>query len=160
MHISPYTYLCTTCNTHTWDSLCKGFFLGQCNEEPYIWRHKVRNNTHSFHFSSVQLLSRVQLFATPWIAARQASLPITNSRSSLRFTSIESVMPSSHLILCRPLLLLPPIPSSIKVFSHESTLRMRWPPQQFYREQLTDFSPLSICVLLGGFRLCIHLDAE
>ena len=68
-----------------------------------------------------------RLFATPWIAARQASLSITNSRSSLRLTSIESVMPSSHLILCRPLLLLPPIPPSIRVFSSESTLRMRWP---------------------------------
>ena len=77
--------------------------------------------------SSVQSLSRVQLFATPWIAARQASLSITNSRSSLRLTPIESVMPYSHLILCRPLLLLPPIPPSIKVFSNESTLRMRWP---------------------------------
>ena len=64
--------------------------------------------------------------ATPWIAAHQASLSITNSRSSLRFTSIESVMPSSHLILCHPLLL-PPIPPSIRVFSNESTLRMRWP---------------------------------
>ena len=64
---------------------------------------------------------------TPWIAARQASLSITNSRSSLRLTSIESVMPSSHLILCRPLLLLPPIPPSIVVFSNESTLHMRWP---------------------------------
>ena len=80
-----------------------------------------------FQFSSVQLLSRVWLFVTPWIAARQASLSITNSRSSLRLESIESVMPSSHLILCRPLLLLPPIPPSIKVFSNESTLRMRWP---------------------------------
>ena len=63
-------------------------------------------------FSSVQSLSRVRLFATPWIAARQASLSITNSRSSLGLTSIESVMPSSHLILCCPLLLLPPIPLS------------------------------------------------
>ena len=76
---------------------------------------------------SVQSLSRVQLFAIPWIAARQASLFITNSWSSLRLTPIESVMPSSHLILCRPLLLLPPIPPSIRVFSNESTLRMRWP---------------------------------
>ena len=78
-------------------------------------------------FSSVQSLSRVRLFATPWIAARQAPLPITNSRSSLKLTSIKSVMPSSHLILCRPLLLLPPIPPSIRVFFSESTLRMRWP---------------------------------
>ena len=81
----------------------------------------------NFQFSSVQSLSCVWLFATPWIAARQASLSITNSRSSLRLTSIESVMSSSHLILCHPLLLLPPIPPSIRVFSKESTLRMRWP---------------------------------
>ena len=77
--------------------------------------------------SSVQSLSRVQLFVTPWIAACQASLSITNSRSLLKLTSIESVMPSSHLILCRPLLLLPPIPPSVRVFSNESTLHMRWP---------------------------------
>ena len=76
---------------------------------------------------SDQSLSRVRLFAPPWIAARQASLSITNSQSSLRLTSIESVMPSSHLILCRSLLLLPPIPPSIRVVSNESTLRMRWP---------------------------------
>ena len=81
----------------------------------------------SVQFNSVQALSRVWLFATPWISAHQASLSITNSRSSFRFTSIESVMPSSHLILCRPLLLLPPIPPSITVFSNESTLRIRWP---------------------------------
>ena len=81
----------------------------------------------SVQFSSVQSLSRVQLFATPWITAHQASLSITNSRSSLRLTSIESMMPSSHLILCRPLLLMPPIPPSIRVFSNESTLCMRWP---------------------------------
>ena len=78
-------------------------------------------------FSSVQSLSRVWLFATTWTATRQASLSITNSWSSLRLTSIQSVMPSSHLILCRPLLLLPPIPPSIRVFSNEPTLRMRWP---------------------------------
>ena len=83
--------------------------------------------TFLVRFSSVQLLSRVQLFATPWIAARQASLSITNSQSSPKLTSIESVMPSSHLILCRPLLLLPPIPPSIRVFSNESTVHMRWP---------------------------------
>ena len=81
----------------------------------------------SVQFSSVQSLSRVWLFATPRIAARQVSLSITNSRSSLRLTSIESVMPSSHLILCHPLFLLPPIPPSIRVFSNESTLHMRWP---------------------------------
>ena len=81
----------------------------------------------SVQFSSVQSLSRVRFFATPWIAARQASLFITNPRSSLRLTSIESVIPSSHLILYCPLLLLPPIPPSIRVFSNESTLPMRWP---------------------------------
>ena len=91
------------------------------NEKIYIcmlW------NIHQF--SSVQSLSRVRLFATPWITARQASLSITTSRSLLRFTSIESVMPSSQLILCCSLLLLTPIPPSIKVFSNESTLHMRW----------------------------------
>ena len=86
----------------------------------------------SVQFSSVQWLSRVWLFATPWIAALQASLSINNSRSSLRLTYIESVMPSSHLILCRPLPLLPPIPPSIRVFSSESTLRMRWPKYWSY----------------------------
>ena len=78
-------------------------------------------------FSSVQSLSPVQLFVTAWITGRQASLSITNSWSSFRFMSIKSVMPSSHVILCHPLLLLPPIPASIRVFSNESTLRMRWP---------------------------------
>ena len=78
-------------------------------------------------FSSVQSLSRVRLFVTPWIIARQASLSITNSRSSLKLTSIESVMPTSHLILCCPLLLLPSIFPSIRVFSNESVLRIRWP---------------------------------
>ena len=78
-------------------------------------------------FSSIQSLSRVWLFATPWTPARQASLSIINSRNSLRLTSIKSVMSSSHLILCRPLLLLIPIPPSIRVFSNESTIRMRWP---------------------------------
>ena len=97
---------------------------------------------------SDQSLSHVQLFATPWIAARQASLSITNSRSSLRLTSIESVMPSSHLILCRPLLLLPPIPPSIRVFSNNSILRMRWPKfgvwalASFLPKNTQDWSPL------------------
>ena len=82
---------------------------------------------YNLRFNSVQSFSCVQLFATPWITAHQASLSITNSRSSLKLMSIKSVMPSSHLILCRPLLLLPPILPSIRVFSNESTLRMRWP---------------------------------
>ena len=94
----------------------------------YEWRLfiSLKYNTH-VQFSSVQLLSHVWLFVTPWIAARQASLSITNSQSSLKLMFIESVMPSSHLILCRPLLFLPLIPPSIRVFSNESTLRMRWP---------------------------------
>ena len=79
------------------------------------------------HNSSVQLLSRVRLFATPWTAACQASLSITNSRSLLKLMSIESVMPSNHLILCHPLLLPPSICPNIKVFSSESVLRIRWP---------------------------------
>ena len=78
-------------------------------------------------FCSCSLSSVQSLFVTPWIAARQAFLSITNSRSSLKLMCIQSVMPSSHLILCRPLLLLPPIPPSIRVFSNESSLRMRWP---------------------------------
>ena len=77
--------------------------------------------------SSVQSLSCVWLFVIPWIAARQASLFVTNSRSLLKLMSIELVMPSSQFILCHPLLLLPPIPPSIRVFSNESTLHMRWP---------------------------------
>ena len=83
--------------------------------------------TMQYQFSSVQSLSCVRLFETPWTAARKASLSITNSRSLLKLMSIRSVMPSSHLILCHSLLLLPPIPPSIRVFSNESTLRIRWP---------------------------------
>ena len=90
-------------------------------------KYKPQNRNKMKQFNLVQLLSRVWLFATPWIAARQASLSITNSRSLLKLMSIESVMPSSHLILCRPLLLLPQIPPSIRVFSNESALPMRWP---------------------------------
>ena len=82
----------------------------------------IMYNRITFQFSSVQ-----SLFATPWITARQASLSITNSRSWLKLIFTELVMPSSHLILCHPLLLLPPIPPSIRVFSNKSTLRMRWP---------------------------------
>ena len=105
------------------------------NKESYMTEWLNNRNKKLFFFSdyfctfisSVQSLRRVRLFATPWIAACQASLSIINSRSSLRLTSIKTVMPSSHLIFCRPLLLLPPIPPSIRVFSNESTLRMRWP---------------------------------
>ena len=81
----------------------------------------------SVYFSSVQSLSSVQLFLTPWTAAHQASLSITNSWSLLKLMSIELVMPSNHLIFCHPLLLLPSILPIIRVFSSESTLHMRWP---------------------------------
>ena len=92
------------------------------------WKqYHIKAKAISVQFSSIQSLSRLQLFATPWISACQASLSITNSQSSLRLASIESMMPSSHLILCHPLLFLPPIPPSIKVFSNESTLLMMWP---------------------------------
>ena len=97
-----------------------------CREQYCIGTWDARSMNQG-KFSSVQSLSCVRLFATPWIAACQASLSITNSRSSLKLMSIESVMPSSHLILCHPLLLLPPIPPSIRVFANESTLHMRWP---------------------------------
>ena len=84
-------------------------------------------NFYPFQFSSVQLLSHVPLFATPWTTARQASLSITNSRSLPKLMSIELVMPSNHLILCHPLLLLPSIFPNIRVFSNESALCIRWP---------------------------------
>ena len=108
-----------------------------------------------YQFSSVQSLSRVGLFATPWISARQASLSITSSQSFLKLMPIELVMPSSHLILCRPLLLLPPIPPSIRVFSNESTLRMRWPKYcirkcKFQNHQFPNHPTLSIQ------KLCKH----
>ena len=88
---------------------------------------KIYSYSYFQVFSSVQLLSHVRLFATPWTAARQAFLSITNSQSLLKLMSIESVMPSNHLILCRPLLLPPSIFPSIRVFSNESALRIRWP---------------------------------
>ena len=104
-------------------AVATGLGIGQISFQSQ--RKAMPKNAHQF--SSVQSLSRVRLFATPWIAAHQASLFITIYRSSLRLTSIESVMPSSHLILGRPLLLLPPTPPSTRVFSNESTLLMRWP---------------------------------
>ena len=102
----------------------------------------------SVQFSSVLSLSCVRLFATPWIAAHQACLSITNTGNSPKLMSIESVIPSSHLNLCHPLLVLPPIPPSIRVFSNESTLRMRWPKYWSFSFSITpsnntqDWSPL------------------
>ena len=114
-----------------------GFLQGIFPSQGWIWVSCVSLSPEppgkpsrwvsSVQFSSVQSFSRVWLFATPWIAARQVSLSITNSQSLLKLMCIKSVMPSSHLILCRPLLLLPPILPSFRVFSNESTLRMRWP---------------------------------
>ena len=101
-----------------WDEKWQSVIRAQTRD---IWK------THPILFSSVQLLSCVQLFATPWIAAHQASLSITNSQSPLKLMSIESVMPSSHLILCCPFLLLPSIPPSSRVFSSESVFCIRWP---------------------------------
>ena len=122
-----------------------------------------------FQIRSDQSLSRVWLFATPWIAARQTSLSIANSWSSLRLTSIESVMPSSRLILCRPLLLLPPSPPSIRVFSNESTLRMRWPkywsfslsiiPSKEHPELISFIMDWLDLPLLSNF-ICFHLFVD
>ena len=104
-----------------WNKALKYLFHSSMLQKKKFWK-KMGLHCHPV-FSSVQSLSRVRLFATPWIAACQASLSITNSQSSLKLTSIESVMPSSHLILCRPLFLLPPIPPSIRVnSSHEVIL--------------------------------------
>ena len=109
------------------------------------------------HLQSVQLLRHVRLFATPWTAAHQASLSITNSRSSLKLMSIESVMPSTHLILCRPLLLLHPTPPSMGIFSNESTLCMRWPK---YWSFSLSISPSSEHPGLVSFRMdCLYLLA-
>ena len=108
-----------------------------------------------FSFSSVQLLSRVRLFATPRIAARQASLSITNSRSLLKLMSIESVMPSNHLILCLPLLLLPSIFPSIRVFLHESVLLIRWPK---YWSFSFNISPSNEYLGLISFKMMDWLD--
>ena len=94
----------------------------------------------SVQFSSVQSLSRVWLFVTPWIAACQASLSITNSLSLLKLMSIESVMPSSHLNLCHPLLLLSPILPNIRVFSNESALHMRWPNYWSFSFSISPFN--------------------
>ena len=112
-------------------SLLDGFGLHLCHPRDEVEGIVIPQGT-VLHgsvrgISSVQSLSHVQLFATPWITARQASLSITNSQSLLKPTFIESMMPSSHLILCCPLLLLPSIPPSIRVFSNESTLHIRWP---------------------------------
>ena len=111
-----------------WEEFLSEFFWSPTWIRTYLSPLIYSNTGQSKdQFSSVQLLSCVQLFVTPWIAACQASLSITNSWSSLKLMSIKSVMPSSHLILCRPLFLLPSIPPSIRVFFNEATLHIRWP---------------------------------
>ena len=116
-HITVYADLSANCSTNAY------YYLGCYREELPVTLEAVYKGalTHS-----LQLLSHVQLFVTPWTAARQASLSITNSWSLLRLMSIESVMPSNHLILCQSLLLLPSIFPSIRVFSNESALLIRW----------------------------------
>ena len=111
---------CTT--SATWEAACWVTPIGEKG-----WGILVEKLWYQGQFSSVQLLSHVWPFVTPWTAACQASLSITNSPSPPKPMSIESVMPSNHLILCHPLLLLPTIPSSIRVFSSESALCIRWP---------------------------------
>ena len=105
--------------------LPKGFLKGSLGEEATT--ASVHSPAFKVQFSSVQSLSHVQPFVAPWTAAHQASLSVTNSQSLLKLVSFESVMPSSHLILCRPLLSSPSIFPSIRVFSNESALHIRWP---------------------------------
>ena len=155
--VMPYTMILSKCLTHKRYHTSKTPFLASelqdlfKSSQPIYGKNRDEgikqencNGTIiwicSYHqFSSVQLLSRVWLFVSPWIAARQASLSITISQSSLKLTSIESVMPSSHLILCRPLLLLPPIPPSIRVFFKESTLHKRWPKYWSFSFSISPF---------------------
>ena len=106
-----------------------------------LWKEFI--STIVVHFSSVQLLSPVRLFVTPWTAARQGPLSITNSWSLLKLTSIESAMPSNHLILCHPLLLPPSIFPSIRVFSNESALRIRWPMYWSFSFNISPFNEYS-----------------
>ena len=134
-----------------------GFFFVNNMGHYFFFNVKYHISFYSVQFRSVQLLSRVRLFATPGITACQASLSITNSWSLLKLMSIESVMPFNHLILCRPLLLLPAIPPSITVFSNESTLRMRWPK---YWSFSFSISPSSEHPGLISFRMaCLDLLA-
>ena len=102
-------------------------FISLLNSVKIQFSNSLKKFTYLFMFSSGQLLSCVRLFATPWTAARQAALSITNSQRMLKFMSIESVMPSNCLILCCPLLLLPSILPSVRVFSNKSVFRIRWP---------------------------------
>ena len=128
-------------NSYPWAKSCPYYSPG----EALIMITPFSQLERLYSDSSVQSLSRVSLFATPWTSARQASLSITNSWSLLKLMSIESVMPSNHLILCCPLLLLPSIFPRIRVFSYESVLPIRWPKYQsssFSISPLNDYSEL------------------
>ena len=118
------------------------------------------SKTSERSFSSVQSLSCVRLLVTPWIAARQASLSITNSRSLLKLMPIKSVMPSSHLILCRPLLPLSPILPSIRVFSNESTLLMRWPKSLLLNKSIPVLKPTSCSCSPVGSSISLNLKHD
>ena len=123
--MDPFTILPIALPMYNCHHLSKGC-LQQCSKYPPVFGLSSSFQT-ILNKGSVQLLSRVQLFATPWTAACQASLSVTNFWSLPKLMSIELVMPSNHLILCCPLLLLPSIFPSIRVFSNESALRIRWP---------------------------------
>ena len=111
--------------------------------------HYFNYHIFNYHISSVQLLSHVQLFATPWTAARQVSLSITNSRSLLKLMSIELVMPSSLLIFCHPLLFLPSMFPSIRVFSNKSVLHIKWPKYWSFSFSISPSNEYSVWFPLG-----------
>ena len=122
--------ICFFAHVTSWS--INGHSLGNEKRDTVLWtgahdRKKQMDLLFTLRFASVQSFSRFQLFGTPWTTARQASLSITNSQSLPKPMSIESEMPSNHFILCRPLLLLPPIFPSIRVFSNELALHIRWP---------------------------------
>ena len=135
--------------------MCHGvfFFLFWC-----LWVVELRGYWVFIQFSSVQSLSRIRLFATPRIAAHQASLSVTNSRSLLKLMSIELVMPSNHLILCRPLLL-PSIFPSIRVFSNKSTLHIRWSKYWSFSFNISlsnEHIGLNVLVIMGNIFLLVY----
>ena len=123
----------------------------------FLLKGNICNLSKNIQFSSVKSLSRVQFFVTPWIAAHQASLSITNSCNLPKLLSIELVMPSSHLIFCHPLLLPPPIPPSIRVFSNESTLRIRWPKYWSFSFSISPFNEYSGLI---SFRMTASISLQ
>ena len=117
------------------------------SNHPYAYKKLNTKKPHYFYFlSSVQSLIHVQLFVTPWIAAQQASLSITSSQSLLKLMSITLVMPSNHLVLCCPLLLPPSIFPSIRVFSNESVLRIRWPKYSSFSFSISPCNEYSVLI--------------